>query len=197
MRKLLSLLFTLGLLPLAAQPQIAVVDMDAVFRQYHRKLSVEKKVQAQIDALRTSSRVLAVQEADAKLKELASTVRDKQMPAETRELAAQEFDSLAIEYQGLLREMEEYLNAEKRKATLYLVENLEAIMLEVRTETSLIGKEQDFDLVLEKSGKTSSQISPIIYLREKTDITDIVLERLNAQSPPASEAKEESDSGPS
>ena len=173
----------LGLLPLVAKPKIAVVNMDVIFNGYHRKLSIEKEVQEKIAALTNSPRVLAVQEMDAKLKELAVTVRDKKLTPETRELAAEEFNSLAIEHQSLIQEMEEYLEQEKRAETQRLVETLEDILQIVHTEIAKIGKEQDFDLIIELEGKTSTQVSPIIYLREKNDITDLILKSLNEQSP--------------
>ena len=178
-----SLLLFLGLLPLVAKPKIAVVNMDVIFNGYHRKLSIEKEVQEKIAALTNSPRVLAVQEMDAKLKELAVTVRDKKLTPETRELAAEEFNSLAIEHQSLIQEMEEYLEQEKRAETQRLVETLEDILQIVHTEIAKIGKEQDFDLIIELEGKTSTQVSPIIYLREKNDITDLILKSLNEQSP--------------
>lgn len=154
--------------------------MDEIFKNFHRKVSIEREVQEKIENLKTSSRVVAVKETDTRLKELAQTVRNKQETVETRELAAKEFNLLSIEYQALIREMETFLHEEKRKATLELVETIESLIVEIRREISAIGKEQGFDLVLEQGGKTSSQIPSIIYLREKTDITAEAIERLNA-----------------
>lgn len=157
--------------------------MDDVFAKYYLKIKIEKDVQEQIEALKTSSRVVAVQEMDSKLKELAVTVRDKALAAETRELAAKEFNSLAIEHQALLQEMEQFLADAKRQATRDLVETLEELISRVRKEISILSKEEGYDLVLESRGKTSSQISPIVYLRNKTDITTLVVERLNKDAP--------------
>ena len=166
--------------------------MDRIFKNYYLKLQIEKDVEARIESLKSSSRVLAVQETDAKLKELAATVRDKKLPAETRELAAKEFNSLAIEHQSLIQEMEQYLADEKRKATNELVKTLEKIIADVRVEVSLICKEGGYDFVLETAGKSSSQISPIVYLREKTDLTDLVIERLNKDAPAEDSTEEKS-----
>ena len=191
--RLILMLLTLGLVPLVAKPKIAVVNIDTIYAKYHRKLTIEKEVQDKVDALKNSSRVLAVEETDTKLQELAETVRDKKLPAEARELAAEEFNSLAIEHQALIREMKDFLREEKRKTTRELVETVEQIIVEIRAEISKISQEQQFDFVFEEGGKTSTQVSPIIYLREKIDITEAVLEVLNADAPdaPAPEANEE------
>ncbi|MGJ8723710.1 MAG: OmpH family outer membrane protein [Roseibacillus sp.] len=183
MKVFLSFLFLLSALTSSAQPKIGVINMDEVYLNYHLKLKIEKDVQAKIEALKTSSRVVAVQETDAKLKDLAKTVRDKTLAAETRELAAEEFNSLAIEHQSLIQEMERYLADEKQKATRELVESLEEIIVIVRKEISKVCREENYDFVLENAGKTSSQISPVIYLRNKTDITSLIVERLNKSAP--------------
>ena len=89
--------------------------------------------------------------------------------------------------------MKDFLREEKRKTTRELVETVEQIIVEIRAEISKISQEQQFDFVFEEGGKTSTQVSPIIYLREKIDITEAVLEVLNADAPdaPAPEADEE------
>lgn len=155
--------------------------MDEIFSNFHRKVEFEKKIQQNIEDLKNSSRVVAVKEVDTRLKELASTVRNKKETAKNRELAAEKFNSLSLEYQSLIIEMDAFLKEERKKATLTLVETVENLIVEIRQEISLIGKEQGFDLVLEQSGKTSSQIPAIIYLRDKTDITAEIIARLNAK----------------
>ena len=188
---LLCFLFLLSALPSFAQPKIGVLDMNKLFENYYLKLEIERDVASRIDALKNSSRVQAVQETDAKLKELAATVRDRKLAAETRELAAKEFNSLALEHQSLVQEMEQYLSDEKQKATLELVETLEEIIVTVREEVAVISKEGGYDFVLETGGMTSSRISPIIYLKEKTDLTDLVIERLNKDAPSQDSEEEE------
>lgn len=190
-KALTILLLFLGTLAATAKPKIAYVNMDVILTNYYRKAMVEKDVQDRIEALKSSPRVLAVQEMDAKLKELADTVRDKTQKEATRETAAEEFNSISIEYPALMEEMEQFLTEEKRKATTELVETIEDIQAEVRAEISAIGKSEGYDLILERGGKTSSQVSPIIYLRDGTDLTEMVLSRLNANAP-AEEKEEES-----
>ena len=184
MKIFFCLLFLLSSLDSFAKPKIGVVDIEKIFADYHNKLEIEKDIQTRIEALKTSPRVLAVQETDTKLKELAATVRDKKLAPETRELAGKEFNSIAMEHQSLVQEMEQFLSSEKNQATRELVEALEKVIAIVREEISAVAQEEGCDLVLETGGATSSQISPIIYLREKTDLTALVLsKRLNKDAP--------------
>lgn len=196
MKTFFLLLLLLGSATATAKPKIAYVNMDRIFIGYFRKAAIEKDVKDQIEALQNSPRVLAVQEMDAKLKKLAETVRDKTQTEEVRELAAKEFNSISIEYPALIEEMEQYLNTEKRMATTRLVETIEEIIAEVRAEISALGEAGGYDLVLELEGKTSSQVSPIIYLRDGFDLTDSVLTKLNADAPPSEEEAPAEDPAP-
>ena len=181
MKRLAILLALVGTLSIAAKPNIAVVNIAKVFHENDHNVTMNEKFRAESEALQSSPRVVAVQEMDAKLKTLATTVRDKKIALEVRENATEEFKSLSIEYQSLVQEMETFLAAEKQKLTEDLVTDLEAFILEVREVITTVGKEGGFDLVLEEFGKTSTQTSAIIYLRNKVDITDKVLARLNSK----------------
>ncbi len=174
-------------LTLAASPRIAVVDMDKIYQGYQRKIEIERQISERLEALKNSPRTQAVQEMDQKMQDLARIVRDKASPIKTREKAANEFNTLAIEHQALIKNVNEHLRKDKLDATEELVETVERLIGEVHKEIVLIGKEKGFDLVLETAGSTSSQTSPLIYIREKTDITQLVLTRLNQSTAPASE----------
>ena len=47
-----------------------------------------------------------------------------------------------------------------------------------------IAEDKDFDYVFETSGKTSSQLEPLLYIRNSTDITELVITELNKNKPP-------------
>lgn len=145
-------------------------------------------MQAKINALKNNPRVLAVRDLNTKLSELAAIVRDDSQPEEDRKIAAEEFNATSVEYQSLAKEMELFMAEEQRKATKQMVEAIEALMEDVRERVSEIGKSEGYDLILEIGGLTSSQTSPIIFLRNGTDISELVLERLNAEFP-ATEAE--------
>lgn len=184
---LLACLLAIGS-TLAEQPKIATVDIESLFSRYHRKTVVENEMQAKINALKNNPRVLAVRDLNTKLSELAAIVRDDSQPEEDRKIAAEEFNATSVEYQSLAKEMELFMAEEQRKATKQMVEAIEALMEDVRERVSEIGKSEGYDLILEIGGLTSSQTSPIIFLRNGTDISELVLERLNAEFP-ATEAE--------
>jgi len=191
-KTLVSLILLSSLsLALAEKPKIATLNLAEVLEKYHRKIASEKELKERITSIQSTPRFAAVQEMNAKLTELAKTVRTPSHSIEVRDAAALEFNATSLEHQSLNKELETFLATEKKAATNAMVTELEAILVEIRTETNNIAVQENYDLVLEVGGQTSSQTSPIIYLREKTDITQMVLSNLNAHSPqseaPASE----------
>ena len=172
----------------AEKPRIAVVDISTVFSKYYRKIEAEKAMQDRLAEIKVNPRAVAVQELDAKLSELAEMVRDEKNTKEERETAMEEFNSTTIEYRSLAKELENFMSIEQQKVTVSLVDNIEKITTEVRDQVQVIGKEMGYDLVLEVGGVTSTQISPIIYIRDGIDISDEVVTRLNADAPAAEEA---------
>ncbi len=174
---LFALLFSANLAK--AEPKIGIVDLNYILENYDAKTKFKEEMNEKLTALNESSRVKAVEETDRAIKELARIVRNKEIDLEKREAAAQEFESLHLEYKSLVQEMNSFLKVERKNATLELVEDIEQLLDTVRTLVSQIGQEKELDLILEIGGKTNSQISPIIYLRHKVDLTKDVLARLN------------------
>jgi Skp family chaperone for outer membrane proteins len=176
--KLPALLFLL-VLPLTAElPRIATVDMAQVFGDLEEKKTAESQYRKALSNLSENPRVKAVEEMDAELTQLAGIVRDQTVPEDHRAQAAARFNSLSTEYTSLVTEMKRYLANERKNLTEQFVEKQEALIAKVHTVTKQLATESDYDLVLEVGGKTSSQISPIIYLSPATDITSEVMTRL-------------------
>lgn len=190
MKILLSLVLLLAVGSAHAEgPKIATVNMEELFRKYHRKIAVEERMKTQLEAIKQNPRVTAVRDLNTKLTGLAEVVKDETNPEDDRKIAAEKFNSTSIEYQSLAKELEQFMTIEQRKVTEQMIDSLELLLEEVREQVNEIGKSENFDLVLEVGGLTSSQTSPIIYLRNGTDITKLVLEQLNHGAP--EEAAEE------
>ena len=176
---LITLLLIVSALPALAKPRIAVVDLDHIYENYQRKIEAETTMQKRVELIQDSERVRVTNQMDARLKELATIIRDVKKPVKVREETAKEYQSLSLEYQSLVQETQEFLASERKKSALFLVEILEAMVADVQAEIKKTGEENGFDLVLDKAGHTSSQTSSIVYLRDSTDITETVLKRLN------------------
>ena len=64
-----------------------------------------------------------------------------------------------------------------------MVENTRKLLRDVRAIVQEIAGKDCFDYVFEVSGKTSSQVCSLLYIRNATDLTDRVIEELNRNRP--------------
>lgn len=166
----------------AADMQIAVIDMRRVFQEYEKTKEVEKKLQEQSDMFREYSLKLSSQIQSLK-KEFEKARDDSQdnfalseAERENRRLKAREL------YEQLLVRQSELKNYNQSRAeqirNIYEKQRndiLEEIRKVVQTRAVLLG----FQLVLDRSGSTSNEISSVVYHMPQMDITQSVLDELN------------------
>ena len=166
----------------AAELKVALVDMRTVFRDYEKTKVVEKKLQEQMDTFRDYSKKLAAQ--IQTLKKEFETVRDQSQnnfaltPAEqqNKKMKARElYERLAIKD----AELKNYAKSRQEQIRTAYEKMRTEILNVIRVVVSAQAQLQGFHLVLDSSGATSNDISPVIYFTPSLDITKQVLENLN------------------
>lgn len=179
---LLWLLFLGSISLYPADLKVAVVDMRKVFQDYEKTKVVEKKLQEQMDTFRDYSKKLAAQ--IQTLKKEFETVRDQSQnnfaltPAEqqNKKMKARElYERLAIKD----AELKSYAKSRQEQIRTSYEKLRNEILGEIRVVVSAQAHLQGFDLVLDHSGSTSNEISPVVYFNPTLDITKIVLDNLN------------------
>lgn len=166
----------------AAEIRIAVIDMRRVFQEYEKTKEVEKKLQEQSDmfreySLKLSSQIQALKKEFEKARdESQDNFALSEAERENRRLKAREL------YEQLLMRQQELKNYNQSRAeqirSIYEKQRsdiLEEIRKVVQTRAVLMG----FQLVLDRSGSTSNEISAVVYYMPQMDITESVLEELN------------------
>ena len=88
-----------------------------------------------------------------------------------------------FERDSLKREHDKYLEEQNRLINEGMVKRTYQLLKDVRTLARKIAEEDGFDYVFEVSGKTSSQLSALIYIREATDLTARIIGELNRNAP--------------
>lgn len=85
---------------------------------------------------------------------------------------------------SLRRERDEHMSEQLKLINESMVKKTYDLLGDIRAIVQKIADEKGFDFVFEKSGKTSSQLAPLIYIRNSTDITELVITELNKNKPP-------------
>jgi outer membrane protein len=187
----LSVLFS-GLLPAqeTARLKIATVDMQALFQEFHQTKTTKTKFEeeqarvvkdrderiASLKGLESEIEVLKKQEGDPSVADAK-----KQAIFTQRQTKQQEFD-------GLRKELEEFIQRKARALNEQMQVRMKSILEEIRAKVQKHAEDGGYDYVLDKTGTSTSQVPILLYTKDATDITEVLLKTINAGAPAPVEA---------
>ena len=192
MRTILCSLFIAALALGGASAQdlkVGIVDMTKVFQDYHKTKDAEKKV--------NDGKAIAKKELDernARYKQLiekyqsyAEELKDPSLSEELRAQKQQEAQDIASEARSLEREKKEFAERRQRQLLEQVERMRKAILEEIRELVQTMSKEQNYDLVFDKSGLGSRGIPFLLHSKDGVDFSDDVISKLNANAPASAE----------
>lgn len=163
----------------------ATVDLNKLIIEYH----VAKKEISALELERIKhqttrkERSVTLAEVEAKIKTLIPKLRAKDLEKTDRDALNSEYQDLSSRYKSLstdLRESDQAkiieIRGEIAVATRRLLDEINVVIAEY-------AKENKYHWVIETSGVSNTKISPLIYARETTDITDAILALINKDAP--------------
>ena len=179
----LSILISLNLSALSEELKVGIVDMTRVFGEYYKTKEVEKEIEKKKEIARSE-----VNERDGELKEKMDELKalEKEItdPVSSREVRAnaqkkaqkvtEEARAMRDEVLGFAREMQ-LLEMSKRKR--------EVILEEIQSVIKSHSTAEGYDLVFDKSSKSTRGISFLLYSKDANDFSSKMITRLNNKSP--------------
>lgn len=187
--RVLTILLVL-VFPAAGEPsRTAVVDVQELFRQFHKSVQAQEEInleRARIQKENNDARQ-RIRVMDEALKELQRRLGD---PALRR--AASEDERKKLQRELLLRsqERDNFERDRKRRAksrhqelNQKMVARMQGILQEIRHHVEVTGEKAGFDYVFDVAGLNTSQVPFVLYAKDATDITPIILKELNKEGP--------------
>ena len=168
---------------LAGKPKFATLDMARAFQSYHLTVVARAKVQEARKTLQQDPRSETIKLLEVVLRDLKTQVQTPSFTEEQRREYYRRYVTKNHEHTSLKREHEQYLEEQRTLINRDMVRKTHELLGDVRTIVQKVAEEEGFDHVFEVSGKTSSQLSTLIYIRNATDLTDRVIEKLNKDQP--------------
>ena len=167
--------------------KVGIVDMTRVFQEYHKTKDAEKKV--------NDGKAIAKKELDernARYKQLiekyqnyAKEIKDPSMSDDLRAQKQKEAEDVASEARSLEREKKEFAERRQRQLLEQVERMRKAILEEIREIVQDMAKEQNYDLVFDKSGLGTRGIPFLLHSKDGVDFSDDVIAKLNANAPKA------------
>ena len=165
----------------AAEVKIAVVDIKKVFDEYEKTKTVEIKLNQQAEVFREYSAQLEQQYKNIR-KQYEDARDDSQNIAysaaerENKRLKAQQlYESLMLKEQELKSYRESRQTQIRDMSAKLRDEVIEEIRRAVHNKAVLEG----YTIVIDKSGKSTSDVGFVIYVQPNLDITESVIQDLN------------------
>jgi len=186
----LFLLATVTIGTAAAQNlKIATVDMQKLFKEYHRTADAQKQVNVERARIQKENdeRLERIREIEAELQTGKKQLEDPSLNDKKKAELYKKFQTKNQEGIALDRERREFL--QRRNAALgdKMNQRMRGIIDELRKLVEEQSKADGYDYVFDSSGKGANGIEVLIFSKDANDITASVLAKLNVDAPAASE----------
>ncbi|NCF13072.1 MAG: hypothetical protein GWP68_06810 [Verrucomicrobiaceae bacterium] len=113
------------------------------------------------------------------IKEVYAKLKNKAMPRSERDHLIDQRQNLIVQYKALANEIKLADGAQAASTKQKITAATRRILDQCKLTTNKYAKSHGYQWVIESSGTTSSQVSPLIYARHAIDITDEILALLN------------------
>jgi len=190
-RKLSVLVFFLASVSLAQGQKfkVATVDFNRLITNYYVYQQAIEEKRVEVEAIREEDfgRQERIKALKAELENMINEINDPSLSAARRQTVSQAAKSKEADLQALIRERDVFLETsdknlnQKMNALQDEINNLVAEAVREYAET------QEVDFVFDEAGKSLQQVPFLIYVRNRIDLTDAVLEILNKDAPKTTE----------
>jgi Skp family chaperone for outer membrane proteins len=179
----------------AEKLKIATVDMQNLFKEYHRTTEEQQKFSEEFARIQkeNNERLAGIRAIEEKLQALKKKIEDPTLADNVKREKSREFQLKLDEAKAMDRERREFLSRRTRALELKKQASMQGILEEIRKRIVDHSKKEDFDFVLDKSGLSANQVPFLLYTKDATDITASLLVTLNKDAPAKPEASKKAD----
>jgi len=167
---------------------IATVDMQELFKQYYRTNEAQKQINLERARIQkeNNERLARIREIEDSLNNLRKQIDDPSVNDAKRQTIIKDWQMQQQEGVALDRERREFLQRRNQALNEKMVQRMKGILEEIRKLVEEQAKTENFDYVFDKSGLSTSQVPFLLYTKDATDITAVLLKDLNKDAPPES-----------
>jgi outer membrane protein len=173
--------------------KVATVDMLALYGEYHKTKTTQTKFdeeQARVVKDR-DERVKSLKDLEAEIGALKAQEGDPSVADAKKQQIFGERQAKQQEFEVLRKELEEFLQRKMRALQEQSQLRAKVILEEIRTKVRKHAEDGGYDYVLDKTGTSTSQVPILLYTKDATDITEVLLKTINEGAPAPAPVEEE------
>ncbi len=165
--------------------KIATVDMQELFRQYYKTNEAQQQINIERARIQqdNNERLARIRELEESLGNLRANIEDPTTPDSRKQALSRDFTAQQQEAMHLDRERREFLQRRNQALNEKMVQRMRGILEEIRALVEEQARSDDYDFVFDKSGLSTSQVPVLLYSKDATDITSVLLQDLNKDAP--------------
>jgi Skp family chaperone for outer membrane proteins len=196
-RRFTALILAVGLVGTASAQdgklKIATIDMQQLFKEYHRTNDAQKQINVERARIQkeNNERLARIRELDTELQNMRKQLDDPSISDSKKQTVYRDWQMKQNEGIALDRERREFLQRRNQALNEKMVQRMKGILEEIRKLGEEQAKAEDYDYVFDKSGLSTSQVPFLLYTKDATDITAVLLKTLNKDAPPEGAVTEE------
>src|SRR6266496_4333927 len=185
MKKSLSIVFALTLLPIAAFAQgtmkIGTVDMQRAFKDYNKTKEAEAKINDAKNSAKKEydDRAEAYKKALDEINNLNKQLESPALSADKKTQTAKERDDKIANIKNMEREISDFRQTRERQLQEQLMRVREGIVKEITDVVMEKVKTNNMDLVFDKSGMSINGVPFLLYSHDNIDFTNDIIAVLN------------------
>lgn len=165
----------------AQRLKIATVDMQQLFKEYHRTTEEQQKFSEEFARIQkeNNERLTGIRALEEQLQVLKKQIEDPTLADNVKREKSREFQLKLDEAKAMDRERREFLGRRTRALELKKQASMKGILEEIRKLITEHAKVEEYDYVLDKSGLSTNQVPFLLYTKDATDVTTALLGKLN------------------
>jgi outer membrane protein len=168
-----------------AKLKIATVDMQELFKQYYRTNEAQKQINLERARIQkdNNERMAKIRDIETALGKLGKQLEDPALNDSKKQALFKDWQMQQQEGIALDRERREFLQRRNQMLNEKMLQRMKGILEEIRKLVEEHAKGENFDYVFDKSGLSTSQVPFLLYTKDATDITAVLLKDLNKDAP--------------
>lgn len=170
----------------------ATVDVNQLLTEYNvaiKEITLLKGERAKYDKER-DARMKSLTGVETQIKDLIAKIKGKAMPKTERDTLMEEYQDLVSQHNALSKDLKESDRDQVNEIKKKMAAATRRLLDEIQVVINVYAKQHHYTWIMDTSGLSNTQISPLVYARNPTDVTDEILAILNKDAPKAEPIEE-------
>lgn len=170
---------------IAQDLKIATVDVESLFKGYHRTATEQKKIAEEFARINkeNNDRQETMREMEVQLVDLRKQIEDPTIAEKIRTAAKTKFQTKLNEAKAIEQERKDSIGRRSSALESQKQSSIQGIRAEIVKMIVEHSKTEAYDYVFDKSGLSQNQLPFLIYTKGTLDITDEIMTKLNKGAP--------------